>query len=85
MTEKKDDPYKEPEITVTDAVPAVADNNAPPIPAGHSRFYCSKCHAVRGRIIGVVVVYYHYIPKRNSQNLHIFTHLHTQTCYNTAI
>lgn len=47
MTEKKND---EPEISVTNAVPvndAPSNNNAAPIPPGHSRFYCSKCHAVR--------------------------------------
>jgi hypothetical protein len=48
MTEKKDDPSKEPEIAVS-AVPVnntAANTNGPPIPAGHSRFYCHKCHAV---------------------------------------
>ncbi len=25
---------------------AAAGNNGPPIPAGHSRFYCSKCRSV---------------------------------------
>lgn len=61
MTEKKDEPYKEPEITVTNAVPA---DDAPPIPAGYSRFYCSKCHAVRLMdivLLIVVVVVYLYI------------------------
>lgn len=52
MTEKKDEPYKEPEITVTNAVPA---DDAPPIPAGYSRFYCSKCHAVRLRLMDIVL------------------------------
>ena len=51
MTEKKDDPSKvaEPEIAVS-AVPisnAGPNNSGPPIPPGHSRFYCHKCHAVR--------------------------------------
>ena len=47
----------EPEIAVTNAVPAYGspyDNNynnnnntnQPPIPVGHSRFYCEKCHTV---------------------------------------
>jgi hypothetical protein len=39
----------EPEIVAT-AVPAgVAPptGSEPPIPAGHSRFYCNKCHTVR--------------------------------------
>ena len=26
----------------------VGKNNEPPIPAGHSRFYCSKCRSVSG-------------------------------------
>lgn len=35
----------EPDIVAT-AVPAGqgGQGNEPPIPAGHSRFYCSKCH-----------------------------------------
>lgn len=48
MTVKYDDAEKgktdEPEIFAT-AVPAAS--NEPPIPAGHARFYCSKCHTVR--------------------------------------
>eukprot|EP00544_Gedaniella_sp_CCMP2646_P013293 CAMPEP_0202482190 /NCGR_PEP_ID=MMETSP1361-20130828/1630_1 /ASSEMBLY_ACC=CAM_ASM_000849 /TAXON_ID=210615 /ORGANISM="Staurosira complex sp., Strain CCMP2646" /LENGTH=80 /DNA_ID=CAMNT_0049109973 /DNA_START=59 /DNA_END=301 /DNA_ORIENTATION=- len=47
MTEKKDDPSKDPEIAVS-AVPVnntATNTNGPPIPAGHSRFYCHKCHA----------------------------------------
>ena len=56
---KTDDPQKYPteaeaEIAVT--ATAVPESTAPtsgqgtsepPIPAGHSRFYCSKCHTVR--------------------------------------
>lgn len=49
MTEKKDDPNTkpEPEIAVS-AVPVSnnAQTDGPPIPPGHSRFYCHKCHAV---------------------------------------
>ena len=50
--EKKDDAdfkasgYEEPEI-VASAVPIKYESNESPIPAGHSRFYCSKCHTVR--------------------------------------
>lgn len=36
----------EPEI-VASAVPVKYESNEPPIPAGHSRFYCNKCHTVR--------------------------------------
>ena len=44
--DKKEDPYKEAEITV-DAVPAPPQQqDGPPIPAGHSRFYCEKCRTV---------------------------------------
>jgi hypothetical protein len=48
MTQKYDDVENkgkndEPEIFAT-AVPAA--HNEPPIPAGHARFYCSKCHTV---------------------------------------
>lgn len=53
--------YAEPEIAVTaTAIPqqsydaaaptgaaASGDTGGPPIPAGHSRYYCSKCHTVR--------------------------------------
>jgi hypothetical protein len=28
---------------------ATTTDGGPPIPAGHSRFYCSKCHTVRFR------------------------------------
>jgi len=52
MTEKKDD-LKEPEIAVS-AVPINSNaqsTDGTPIPAGHSRFYCSKCHAVRKRMM----------------------------------
>ena len=47
MTEK--DSKQEPEIAVN-AVPLNEpshDNGAAPIPPGHARFYCHKCHAVR--------------------------------------
>ena len=45
----------EPEIVAT-AVPAgVAPptGSEPPIPAGHSRFYCNKCHTVRMRDVSL--------------------------------
>mmetsp|Transcript_12006 Transcript_12006/g.28330 ORF Transcript_12006/g.28330 Transcript_12006/m.28330 type:complete len:80 (-) Transcript_12006:1194-1433(-) len=46
MTEK--DEKKEPQITVT-AEPVASTGGpqqaGPPIPPGHSRYYCSKCHA----------------------------------------
>ena len=52
MTKKEEDIdyYKkgqqdEPEIMAT-AVPA-QNPGEPPIPPGHSRFYCNKCHTVR--------------------------------------
>jgi hypothetical protein len=55
MTVKKEDeidttkPYYNEEAVVeaVPAGPATATSNEPPIPAGHSRFYCSKCHTVR--------------------------------------
>jgi hypothetical protein len=37
-------PYETEEV-VAAAVPAYASNE-PPIPDGHSRFYCNKCHTV---------------------------------------
>jgi hypothetical protein len=50
----------EPEIVAT-AVPAgvapTAGGNEPPIPAGHSRFYCNKCHTVRNSNSSRVAVY----------------------------
>jgi transposase-like protein len=50
MTMKEDpNDYKktdaEPEVMAT-AVPA-SQGNENPIPAGHARFYCNKCHTVR--------------------------------------
>ena len=41
--DKKGGEY-DPELVV-DATPAA--DNGPPIPPGHSRFYCEKCRAVR--------------------------------------
>ena len=35
----------EDDVEVT-AVPASPQGNEPPIPAGHARFYCNKCHTV---------------------------------------
>lgn len=56
VTTKKDDvadnKIDEPEIVATaiPAGPAASSNGGsgkePPIPAGHSRFYCNKCHTV---------------------------------------
>lgn len=49
-----DEKYKtesEPEIAVTAsavAAPGAGQPQASNIPAGHSRFYCEKCHTVRG-------------------------------------
>jgi hypothetical protein len=48
-------PYKddklgaEPDITITNAVPAgpAPTQEGPPVPAGHQRFYCEKCRTVR--------------------------------------
>ena len=49
MTKKEEDidlgKPSEPEV-IAEAVPT-GQGNEPPIPAGHSRFYCSKCHTVR--------------------------------------
>jgi len=49
MTKKEEDidlgKPSETEV-VAEAIPA-GQGNEPPIPAGHSRFYCSKCHTVR--------------------------------------
>jgi hypothetical protein len=59
MTIKDEDPYKKEEEIVVDAA-AVSDPNGggarpnePPIPAGHSRFYCEKCHTVSAPAIFV--------------------------------
>ena len=49
MTKKESDidVIKPPETEyVAEAIPAPA-SNGPPIPAGHARFYCNKCHTVR--------------------------------------
>ena len=55
MTIKDQDPYntkKDEEEIVLDASAVVSNDgtggkpNEPPIPAGHSRFYCEKCHTV---------------------------------------
>jgi hypothetical protein len=34
------------EDVVVTAVPTSPQGNEPPIPAGHARFYCNKCHTV---------------------------------------
>jgi len=48
MDGKKEKGGDEPEITVT-ATPAqgggAGQGGGPPIPEGHSRYYCEKCHA----------------------------------------
>ena len=36
----------EADIAIAEAIPQ-PNSNEPPIPAGHARFYCSKCHTVR--------------------------------------
>ena len=51
MTIKDQDPYKKDEEEIVLDASAVVSNaggkpNEPPIPAGHSRFYCEKCHTV---------------------------------------
>ena len=43
---KRGEVYGEEEILVTDAQPAKMEDNGPPIPPGHHRFYCEKCHTV---------------------------------------
>jgi hypothetical protein len=52
----KDEKYNEAEIAVTGVEPVVAAQQigeaGPPIPAGHSRFYCEKCHTVSGASVG---------------------------------
>lgn len=42
-------PY-ESEVVAT-AVPAAGNSNEPPIPAGHARFYCNKCHTVSNNVL----------------------------------
>lgn len=44
--EKKKAAGEEAEIVVANAEPIKTGNNEPPIPPGHSRFYCSNCHTV---------------------------------------
>jgi hypothetical protein len=52
-------PYVEPEFMV-DAVaagpapPSAPTSNEPPIPAGHARFYCNKCHTVSCCIVPII-------------------------------
>ena len=45
---KEGKPGAEPEITITNAVPAGAApvQDGPPVPPGHARFYCEKCRTV---------------------------------------
>ena len=53
MTEK--DEKNEPQIAVTAEPVASAggpQQTGPPIPPGHSRYYCSKCHAVSVLVLG---------------------------------
>jgi hypothetical protein len=39
-------PTADANVAIAEAVPQ-PNPNEPPIPAGHARFYCSKCHTVR--------------------------------------
>ena len=39
------------DIAIAQAIPQPNNSNEPPIPAGHARFYCSKCHTVRKEIV----------------------------------
>ena len=71
MTITKEDP----EIAVNTDLPVVTavgveekvDENAasgtagPPVPAGHARFYCSKCRTVSSLSLWTIVVLYHNI------------------------
>lgn len=46
---KDEKPGAEPDITITNAVPAGAaptQHDGPPVPPGHARFYCEKCRTV---------------------------------------
>lgn len=47
--DKKKIAGEEEEIVVANAEP-IKNSNEPPIPPGHSRFYCSKCHTVRWEV-----------------------------------
>jgi hypothetical protein len=40
------------EDVVVTAVPASPQGNEPPIPDGHARFYCNKCHTVSLSCLG---------------------------------
>ena len=53
MSSYKDDKKDvEAEILVTDAVPANDfQQQGPPIPPGHARFYCEKCQTVRSSVL----------------------------------
>ena len=53
MSSYKDDKKDvEAEILVTDAVPANDfQQQGPPIPPGHARFYCEKCQTVRTSVL----------------------------------
>lgn len=45
----KDEKFNEPDIAVTGVEPVSTlqpGQGGPPIPVGHSRFYCEKCHTV---------------------------------------
>lgn len=43
---KDDDLKKDPEITVEAIPQGAAQDGGPPVPPGHSRFYCEKCRTV---------------------------------------
>jgi hypothetical protein len=57
MTYKDDDKKDDPEIMVDATIPAANQPgvrpNEPPIPDGHARFYCEKCHTVRSSLFFV--------------------------------
>jgi hypothetical protein len=39
--------YDEELEIVAEAMATGVNTNEPPVPSGHARFYCSKCHTVR--------------------------------------
>ena len=52
MTKKEDDidVSKPPDTDFVAEAVAAPVSNEPPIPVGHARFYCNKCHTVRARV-----------------------------------
>lgn len=66
--QQQQDPYKKEEDIVYDAVaPTTTASNEPPIPAGHARFYCEKCHTVRTKSLfhSIVATHHHLSPLTN--------------------